>query len=77
MVVCCGEDEGALAQRAGRIGREVDELRENGAAGTPDEVAARIREYGAAGASRIFLQVLDVHDLDHVALLGAEVLPQL
>ena len=77
VVVCCGEDDGALARRAARIGREVDELRTNGAAGTPDEVASRIREYGAAGASRIFLQVLDVDDLDHVALLGAEVLPRL
>ena len=77
VVVCCGEDEDVLARRAARIGREVDELRTNGAAGTPDEVAEKIREYEAAGASRIFLQVLDVDDLDHVALLGQEVLPQL
>ena len=77
VVVCCGEDEGALARRAARIGREVPELRTNGAAGTPDEVTARIREYEAVGASRIFLQVLDVDDVDHVALLGEEVLPQL
>ena len=77
VVVCCGEDEGALARRAARIGRELDELRTNGAAGTPDEVTARIREYEAVGASRIFLQVLDVDDVDHVALLGEEVLPQL
>ncbi len=77
VVVCCAEDEHELARRASRIGREVEELREDGAAGTPAEVVARIREYAAVGASRIFLQVLDVDDLDHVALLGAAVLPQL
>ena len=77
VVVCCAEDEGELARRAARIGREVAELRANGAAGTPAEVASRIREYAAVGASRIFLQLLDVDDLDHVALLGEAVLPQL
>lgn len=75
LVVCCGRDEAEIARRAGRIGREVDELRTNGAAGTPDEVLATIGRYAEAGATRIYLQVLDLADLDHLALLGAEVLP--
>ena len=45
-VVCCGADEAEVARRARAIGREVDELRTNGAAGTPDEVVARLREPG-------------------------------
>ena len=52
--------------RARAIGREVDELRTNGAAGTPDEVVARLRELGAAGAETVYLQVLDLDDLDHL-----------
>jgi F420-dependent oxidoreductase-like protein len=75
-VVCCGADETEIAARARAIGREVDELRANGAAGTPEEVAARLRELGAAGAETVYLQVLDLDDLDHLALLSERVLPE-
>lgn len=75
LVVCCGADEREIAHRAGRIGREPTELRENGAAGTPDEVIATLRTYADAGASRIYLQVLDLDDLDHLSLLADAVLP--
>lgn len=51
------------------------ELRENGAAGLPGEVVDTLGRYADAGASRVYLQVLDVDDLDHVALLGRSVLP--
>ena len=74
-VVCCGADEAEIAARARAIGREVDELRTNGAAGTPDEVVARLRELAAAGAGSVYLQVLDLDDLDHLRLLSARVLP--
>lgn len=75
VVVCCGEDEAEVQRRADRIGRDVAELRENGAAGTPDEVVAKLARYADAGAERIYLQVLDVADVDHVRLLGEAVLP--
>jgi F420-dependent oxidoreductase-like protein len=76
-VVCCGADEAEVARRAGAIGREVDELRTNGAAGTPDEVTERLQEFGAAGAETVYLQVLDISDLDHLRLLSERVLPHL
>jgi alkanesulfonate monooxygenase len=76
-VVCCGADEAEVAARAKAIGREVDELRANGAAGTPDEVTERLRAFGAAGAGTVYLQVLDIDDLDHVRLLSEAVLPHL
>jgi alkanesulfonate monooxygenase len=76
-VVCCGVDETEVARRAGNIGRQVDELRANGAAGTPDEVVARLRAFAEIGAGTAYLQVLDLGDLDHVRLLATEVLPQL
>jgi F420-dependent oxidoreductase-like protein len=74
-VVCCGADEGEVAARARAIGRQVDELRANGAAGTPDEVVARLRELEAVGAGTVYLQVLDLDDLDHLRLLSQRVLP--
>ena len=77
LVVCVGTDSNEIARRAEAIGRDVDELRENGVCGTPIEAVARLEEWRDAGAERVYLQVLDLADLDHVALLGDEVLPAL
>ncbi len=74
-VVCCGADEDEFQRRAAAIGRETGELRENGAAGTPDEVIERLRSLAAAGASRAYLQVLDLSDLDHLRLIADAVMP--
>lgn len=75
-VLCVGRDEDEIARRAQAIGREPGELRENGLAGTPDEVVAKIKRFEDAGASRIYLQVLDLSDLDHLGLVADEVLPR-
>ncbi len=71
LVACCGADEAEFARRAEAIGREPTELRENGAAGTPDEVRATLAAWHEAGAERIYLQVLDLADLDHLDLLAS------
>lgn len=77
VVVCCGRDEPEAERRAAAIGRDLGELREHGVAGTPAEVVTRCRAYGAAGASTLYLQVLDLLDLDHLSLIANEVLPAL
>jgi F420-dependent oxidoreductase-like protein len=74
--VCCGKDDAEVARRAEAIGRRADDLRANGIAGTPAEVVDRIGAFAHAGAERIYLQVLDLSDLDHLELLASEVLPQ-
>lgn len=74
-VVCCGRDDAEVGRRAAAIGRDVDELRQNGLAGSPAEVVSKIAEFAAIGAQRMYLQVLDLDDLDHIKLLGTEVLP--
>jgi F420-dependent oxidoreductase-like protein len=74
-VVCCGRDEAEIARRAGAIGREVAELREHGLCGTPDQVLSKLAAYAAQGAERIYLQILDLSDLEHLALIGEAVLP--
>jgi alkanesulfonate monooxygenase len=73
-VVCCGENDEEVGRRAGAIGRSVDDLRANAIAGTPSEVLERIADYSEAGAQRVYLQVLDMSDLDHISLLGEHVL---
>jgi F420-dependent oxidoreductase-like protein len=75
-VVCCGKDEASIARRAAAIGQEPDDLRESGLAGTPDEVAAKIASFAEIGAERVYLQVLDLSDLDHLELIAAEVAPK-
>jgi alkanesulfonate monooxygenase SsuD/methylene tetrahydromethanopterin reductase-like flavin-dependent oxidoreductase (luciferase family) len=57
--------------------RDVDELRANGVAGTPQEAVDTLAAYAEAGSSRAYLQVLDLKDLDHLDLVAAEVAPHL
>jgi F420-dependent oxidoreductase-like protein len=75
-VLCCGTTEKEIARRAAAIGREVDELREHGLCGTPDEVVDKLDRFAGIGAGRVYLQVLDLGDLDHLALVGDQVLPR-
>ncbi|MBB5162027.1 LLM class F420-dependent oxidoreductase [Mycobacterium sp. AZCC_0083] len=75
-VVCAGRDESEIARRAAAIGREVDELRSNSPlVGTPDEIVDRLTPFADAGVQRVYLQVLDMSDLDHLELF-AEVVGQ-
>src|SRR6202042_1152679 len=74
--VCCGANDAEVERRAANIGRKADELRAHGVAGTPDEVVARLQEFAEVGSGSIYLQVLDLDDLGHIALLSEEVLPR-
>ena len=76
-VVCCGRDEAEVARRAAAIGRDPAELRENGLAGTPQEVVDKLGRFADAGATRVYLQVMDLADLEHLELVAAEVMPAL
>ncbi len=77
LVVCAGATEADVVRRAAAIGQEPGELRKNGAAGSAEETAATIRGFVDAGAERIYLQVLDVSDLDHLDFIAGEVAPLL
>ena len=74
--VCCGRDEAELARRAEATGEQLAELRRSGLAGSPAEIVDKLGRFAAAGAERVYLQVLDLHDLDHLELIAAEVMPQ-
>lgn len=77
-VLCLGRDDAEVARRAAAIGRDVEELKRNGLAGTPAEVVDAIGRYRAGtGITRLYLQILDLADLDHLELFAAEVTPHL
>ncbi len=77
VTVCCGADASEARRRAARIGMDAEALAGAGAYGTPEQVAAALSRWVDAGASRLYLQLLDLDDLDHVSLLAAEVGPLL
>ncbi len=77
-VMCAGRDDAQVRARAAAIGREVDELRGSSpVVGTPNEIVDKLAPFAGIGVQRIYLQLLDMSDLDHLELFAAEVLPQL
>ncbi|MFI6759558.1 LLM class F420-dependent oxidoreductase [Micromonospora sp. NPDC050417] len=78
VTVVCGRNDAEVRRRADAIGRNLDELRDGpGVVGTPGDVVEQLQEYAKGGASRFFLQFLDLGDLDQLDLIAAEVAPQL
>lgn len=77
-VVCAGRDDAEIGRRAQAISREVDELRSNTPlVGTPAEIVDRLGAFADAGVQRVYLQLLDISDLDHIDLFASEVVRQL
>ena len=72
-----GRDDAEVGRRAEAIGMTADRLRARGLGGTPDEVVDRIGRFAELGAARVYLQVLDLSDVDHLELIAARVAPQL
>lgn len=77
-VICAGRDEAQVARRAAAIGRDVEELRSNSpTVGTPAEIVDQLGPFAEAGVQRVYLQALDMSDLDHLELFAREVMAQL
>jgi alkanesulfonate monooxygenase SsuD/methylene tetrahydromethanopterin reductase-like flavin-dependent oxidoreductase (luciferase family) len=77
LAVCAGRDEAQARRRAAAIGRDLNELRTDALAGSPDEIVDKIGQYADVGTGRIYLQVLDLHDFDHLELIASDVVNQL
>ncbi|MEQ6899093.1 TIGR03560 family F420-dependent LLM class oxidoreductase [Microbacterium sp. KR10-403] len=72
-----GVSESELSRRAAAIGRDAAAVRgDDVIAGTPDEVVAKVARLQALGAERVYFQLPDQRDLEHLELLGS-LLPQL
>ncbi|WP_078307489.1 MULTISPECIES: LLM class F420-dependent oxidoreductase [unclassified Mycobacterium] len=75
--VCIGDTDADVARRAANVGREVDEITENSPlAGTPDAVVDKLGAYVDAGVQRVYVQLLDMQDLDHLEFFASTVIPQ-
>lgn len=74
---CIGRNADELNRRADAIGDSVDSIRQGGLAGSPAEAVDKLGRFAAIGATRAYLQIMDMHDLDHLALIAQEVAPQL
>ena len=73
---CIGATEAEYQRRAAAIGHDPATLRQASPfAGTVTEVVDTMRIWAEAGIQRAYLQVLDLHDLDHIALISADVMP--
>ncbi|MCB0952646.1 MAG: LLM class F420-dependent oxidoreductase [Microthrixaceae bacterium] len=74
-VVCVADDPAELRRRAQGIGRSYDDdLALNGIAGSIEQAREKVGAFEEAGIERLYLQVLDLTDLDHLdelARLGA------
>ena len=75
-VVCCGNDEATVSRRAQAIGRQPAELRASGLAGSAAELVDKIGTFAEAGVQTLYLQILDLDDLDQLADIAAGVMPQ-
>ncbi len=78
MSTFAGASDAEIARRAQRIGRTLEEVRDGtNIVGGPDEIAERVDRYRSFGIDRVYFQLLDLQDVDHVEYLGGEVLPRL
>jgi len=77
LILCCGRDDAEVKRRAAAIGQDADQLRGSHLAGTVAEVVDTIGRYQEAGAGRLYLQTLDLSDLEHLELVASEVAPQM
>ena len=75
LVLCVGKDENEFRRRAANIGQDPDSLRKAQLGGTVAEVLDKVGRYAESGQSRLYLQTLDLHDLDHLHLVAEEIKP--
>lgn len=74
LTVVCGESNAEIERRCAAIGMASDSFGEKGLAGTPAQLLDAIANYGELGSTRVYLQVLDMDDLEQIRLIGDEVL---
>lgn len=67
----CGRTDGEARQRAANAGTTPTLF------GTPDRIVEQIGQFAEIGATRLFLQILDLADLHHLDVIASQVLPQL
>ena len=77
VTVVCGRTREEVRRRAQAARVDSGRVGQGAVMGSPSEVVERLGAYVEAGASRLFLQLIDMRDLDQIDLIAAEVAPQL
>jgi alkanesulfonate monooxygenase SsuD/methylene tetrahydromethanopterin reductase-like flavin-dependent oxidoreductase (luciferase family) len=72
--VCCGATPKEAEQRAAKLGESGARLLSQGVIGVPADVLDQLDQLAAVGVDTLYFHIYDVGDLDHVRLLGQEVL---
>jgi hypothetical protein len=70
----CGATEADIQRRSSATGRSVDVLGKIGVRGSAQECADTLERFCAAGAERVYLQVLDLADLDQLEFFASTTL---
>lgn len=73
--VSAGTTTAEAHRRVEDAGATLEEVSALGIAGTPAEIIEHLRAHAEVGAQRCYLRVLDITDLDHLALIAAEIAP--
>jgi len=74
--VICGSTGAQARERLARLGPPGERMLARGTVGTPSEVAGALQELAEAGSEIVYLHIFDIDDLDHLRLIGSEVIPQ-
>ncbi len=72
-----GADEAEVRRRCAAAGIDADSDHGGRLVGTPAQVVEKATGLIGLGADRLYLQTMDMTDLDHLDLIAAEVLPHL
>jgi len=73
-----GATSADVARRGDSLGLSADELSTDPLAGTPAQIVDQLGQWREqTGITRVYLQVLDLADLDQLDLVAAQVAPQL
>jgi F420-dependent oxidoreductase-like protein len=77
VVVAVGRTDAEAQRRAAPLHVKSALPPEDPVVGSPAQLADKLGEFAAIGATRVHLRLIDFTDLDHLDLIAAEVLPQL
>jgi F420-dependent oxidoreductase-like protein len=76
LTIATGASDATVAARAAAGGWDPKELSERELCGSPSQVTEKLGRYAEIGVDRVYLQFMDLDDLDHIDFVAAEIVPQ-
>jgi alkanesulfonate monooxygenase SsuD/methylene tetrahydromethanopterin reductase-like flavin-dependent oxidoreductase (luciferase family) len=75
--VICGTTQAEADARLAGLGEPGRRMLTHGVCGTPEMVIEYLSDQAAQGSDIAYLHIYDIDDLEHLALIGSEVLPHI